>query len=44
MDIMENVFIERVVNPWKNLPRAMLESPPLEGFERYVDTVLKNMV
>lgn len=33
-------MIERVVQPWYRLPRAMMESPSLEGFKRRADVAL----
>lgn len=38
---MKNFFTERVVWPWH---RQVVETPPLEGFERCVDVVLRDMV
>ena len=44
MDIRKNVFPERVVRPWLRLPRAVVESPSLEGFKNRVDVALRDMV
>ena len=40
MDIRENFFTQRVVKHRNRLPRAVVESPSLEGFNRRVDVVL----
>jgi len=44
LDIRKNVFTERVVRPWHRLPRAVGESPSLEGFKNHVDVTLWDMV
>ena len=44
MDIGKNVFAERVVRPWPRLPRAVVESPSLEGFKHRVDVALGDRV
>jgi len=44
LDIGKNVFTERVVRPWPRLPRAVGESPSLEGFKHCVDVALGDMV
>jgi len=44
LDIGKNVFPERVVRPWPRLPRAVGESPSLEGFKNRVAVALGDMV
>ena len=44
MDIGKNVFTERVGKHWHGLPRAVVESPALEGFKNRVDVALGDMV
>ena len=44
MDIRKNFFTERVVGRWPRLPRAVGESPSLEGFRKRVDVALRDMV
>jgi len=44
LDIRKNFFPGRVVRPWTRLPRAVVESPSLEGFKRRVDVALQDMV
>lgn len=44
MDIRENGFIERVVRHYKELPRAVVESPLLEAFRKYVDKAPEHVV
>lgn len=44
MDIRKKFFPERVVGHWNRLPRAVVESPSLEGFERRLDKVLMDIV
>jgi len=43
LDIRKNAFIERV-RPWPRLPRAVGESPSLEGFRHCVDVALGDTV
>lgn len=43
MAIRENIFTQRVVQPWYRLPRAVVQSPALEGFKRLVDVALRDM-
>jgi len=44
LDIRKNVFTERVARHWTRLPRALVESPSLEGFQKHVDVALQDMV
>jgi len=44
LEIGKNFFTERVVRPWPRLPRAVGESPSLEGFKHRVDVALGDMV
>jgi len=44
LDIGKNFFAERVVRCWTRLPRAVVESPSLEGFKTRVDVALQDMV
>ena len=44
LDIGKNFFTERVVRHWMRLPRAVVESPSLEGFQRRVDVALWDTV
>ena len=44
MDIGKNVFGERVVRRWTRLPRAVVESPSLQGFKNRVDVALQDVV
>ncbi|KAK4807438.1 hypothetical protein QYF61_001989 [Mycteria americana] len=44
LDIGEFYFTERVVQHWKRLPRAVVESPSLEVFEGRLAEVLRDMV
>jgi len=44
LDIKENFFTERVVKHWTRLPRAVVESPFLEGFKNHVDVAIGDMV
>ena len=44
LDTRKNFFTERVVKPWTRLPRAVGESPSLEGFKRRVDVALGDTV
>jgi len=43
-DIGKNFFPERVVRHWTRLPRAVGESPSLEGFKNRVDVAPGDMV
>jgi len=44
LDLRKNVFTERVVRHWPRLPRAVGESPSLQGFKNRVDVALGDMV
>ena len=44
LDIRKNFCTERVVRRWTRLPRAVVESPSLEGFTKRVDMALRGMV
>jgi len=44
LDMGKNFFPERVVRHWTRLPRAVVESPSLEGFKKLVNIALQNMV
>jgi len=44
LDIRKNFITERVVRRWTRLPRAVVESPSLEGFKTHVDVALGDMV
>jgi len=43
-NVRKNFLTERVVRPWTRLPRAVVESPSLEGFKKPVDVALVDMV
>jgi len=44
LDIEKNFFPGTVVSCWPRLPRAVVESPSLEGFKNRVDVALGDMV
>jgi len=44
LDIRKNFFTARVVRHWTRLPRAVVESPSLEGFNSRVDVALGDIV
>jgi len=43
LDIRKNFCTESVVRHWTRLPRAVVESPSLEGFKKR-DVVFQDMV
>jgi len=40
----KNLFTERAVRHWTRLPRAVGESPSLEGFKTHVAVALQDMI
>jgi len=44
LDTGKNFFAERVLRHWIRLPRAVVESPSLEGFKKRVAVALGDMV
>jgi len=44
LEIRKKFITERVVRHWTRLPRAVGESPSLEGFKNRVDVALGDMV
>jgi len=44
LEIGKNFFPGRVVRPWPRLPRAVGESPSLEGFKKQVKMALQDKV
>lgn len=38
LDTRENFVMEKVVQPWHRVPRAVVESPSVEVFKRHVGT------
>ena len=44
MNIRRHFFTLRVTEHWHRLPREVVESPLLEIFKSYLDTILGNLV
>jgi len=44
LDIRKIFFTGRVIRHWTRLPRAVVESPSLEGFNNRVDVAPGDMV
>jgi len=44
LDFRKNFFTERMVKHWNRLPRAVVESPSLEGFKKLVDVAFQDML
>jgi len=44
LDIRKKFRTERAVRHWNRLPREVVESPSLEGFEKRVDVALRGIV
>ena len=42
-DIRDNSFTEKAVRRWTRLPRAVVESPSLEGFKNHGDVALHGL-
>ena len=43
-NVRKNFFTGRAVRHWTGLPRAVVESPSLEGFKKSVDAALRDVV
>ena len=44
LDMRKHFFPERVVKPWKRLPREVVDAPSLAVFKRHLDNFLNNML
>jgi len=44
LNMRKNFFIQRVMKPWKRLPREAVESPSLEIFKTHLDKVLCSLL
>jgi len=44
LDSRKYFFTAGVFRHWTRLPRAVVESPSLEGFKKHVDIALQEMV
>ncbi|PKU31531.1 hypothetical protein llap_18166 [Limosa lapponica baueri] len=44
LNMRRNFFAVRVAEPWKRLPREVVESPSLETFQTHVDTFLWDLL
>lgn len=44
LDISKMFFTERVAQPWHRLPRTIVESPSLEGFNKDVNVAFGDMI
>ena len=44
LDMRKHFFPERVVKPWKRLPREVVDAPSLAVFQRHLDNALNNML
>lgn len=44
LSIRKTAFTGRVVRPWNNLPREVVELPSVEVFKRHLDVTLGDMV